>query len=104
MEEMQLLEEGVAIVLPVVDETGAVVDISAASSLTIYLKGPDKIVDTYTAVLTTDGTDGLMQYVTATGDIDQTGIWEAQGEVVLSGFTHPTVVSKFKVLRNIGGC
>ena len=101
IKEMQLGAISVAITIPVVDQDGNIVDISGASSKQILLKKPDKTVLTNTAAFVTDGTDGLLQYLTIADDIDQIGIWEAQADIVITGFDGPTVVSKFKVLRNI---
>ena len=63
----------------VVDQDGKPVDISAASTLTFKWKAPDGTVDSHTASLSTDGTDGLCQYTTTSAaDLDQAGTWEWQ--------------------------
>ncbi len=68
-------------------EDGAVVDISAATSLEIELTKPDGDVLTKTAVLITTGTDGGAQYILVSGDIDfneDKGNWSYIGIVTFS--------------------
>lgn len=64
---------------------GAVVDISGATTLEIKLKKPSGAVLTKTGILVTDGTDGQVQYITISGDLDEsseTEVWKIQGHVV----------------------
>ena len=100
---MQLDSIGVAIIIPIVDQDGAIVDVSEATSKEILLKKPDKArtVLTKTAIFVTDGIDGLIQYITVADDIDMTGIWEAQADIAIPGFDGGSVISRFKVNRNI---
>lgn len=103
LKEMQLDSTGVAIIIPIVDQGGVIVDVSGATSKQILLKKPDvaSTVLTKAAVFVTNGTDGLIQYITVVDDIDVTGIWEAQADLIIPGFDGGSIVSKFKVLRNI---
>lgn len=94
---------GTELVVVVVDEDGAVVDISAATTTQILLRKPDGTVVTQTAVLDTTGTDGKMKYTTVLDDLDTNGIWHIQGYVVLSSsLKWHTAVEEFRVRANLG--
>lgn len=62
-------------------EDGVAVDVSAATTKQIKFKKPNGLTVTKTALFTTDGTDGKIDYVIETGVIDQVGPWEIQGLV-----------------------
>lgn len=84
------------------DEDGVVVDISTATSLLIWFAKADGSTMEKTATLVNSGTDGLMEYVTVDGDLDQAGPWKIQGVV---GFADDSVfhsdITKFKVFANL---
>ena len=61
-----------------------VVKLGTATELILYLGKPDGTILTKTdpdVVLTTDGNDGKMEYITISGDIDQSGVWRIHGKV-----------------------
>lgn len=81
---------GTVLVVVVTDQDGAVVNISGASALTIYLTKPRvgsaaPVVLTKTASLDTDGTDGAMKYTTVSGDLSVKGEWKISGYVAGAG-------------------
>ncbi len=80
-----------------VKENSVVVDISGNTALTIYLKPYGKNTITKTAVLSGDGTDGKMEYVTTAGVISRTGLWQIQGEVTFAASKFRTEVGNFNV-------
>ena len=82
-------------------ENGSVVDISSATSLQIVIRKPDATTLTKTGVLTTDGTDGKMQYISIAGDFDQSGNYRIQGKVELTGGNYSSSVGSFKVHCNL---
>jgi hypothetical protein len=85
-----------------VTDCGTVVDISTATSLSIFIWKPDSTVLSRTGVLYTDGTDGKMYYATIAGDLDVAGSYKIQGKVgLLSGATHSTSLSTFRVECNL---
>jgi hypothetical protein len=67
-----------------ITESGVAVPVSAASSIQIELTKPDGTVEVKTASNLTDGTDGVIHYVTVSGDIDQVGTWTYRGIVNFS--------------------
>ncbi len=77
---------GVPLVAPAVtDLTGAAISIASATQLLIYLTRPDGVILVKTAALNTTGTDGLMKYVTAAGDMTVAGTWRMQGYAGAAG-------------------
>ena len=83
------------------DVTGLFVDISSATTKTIKLQKTDGTVVEKTAVFTTDGTDGYIQYITVTGDIDQAGGWKIQGFVDGPNFRNHSTIKSFLVYENL---
>lgn len=98
--EIHLGDIGTAFEVTLMD-CDVVVDISSASSIEIIFKKPDKSVVTQTAVFQTDGTDGIIQYITVLGDLDQIGTWYLQAKVTLPTGTWSSDTSKFKVYKNL---
>lgn len=89
---------GTLLVVTVQDENGAVVDISTASTKQILLKKPDKTtLLTKAASFATDGKDGVLNYTTIAGDVDQAGDWQIQAKVILPTGTWFSTVSTFQV-------
>jgi hypothetical protein len=78
-----------------------IVDVSNVDSKTIYLQKPTGATLTKTAVYYTDGTDGIIQYVTEDGDLDQAGTWQIQAKIDFGTDVFNTNIEKFKVLRNL---
>lgn len=66
------------------DQSGDAIDISGATTKVFYLRAPSGTVKTATASFETDGTDGVLTYVIATGVIDETGPWQLETRVVTS--------------------
>ncbi len=57
------------------------VDLSAFTTYQMILQKPDKSEVTKTAVLFTDGTDGIIYYDTVAGDLDQSGTWKRRAKI-----------------------
>ena len=76
-------------------------DISGAGTLEIIFQKPDGTPVTETAVLTTDGTDGKMHYLTVADFLDTVGNWKRQGRVVEGDNDHKTSSICFKVHPNL---
>jgi hypothetical protein len=66
----------------------------------LFLK-PSRALLRKNAQLTTDGTDGRMQYVTASGDLDEDGQWKWQGRIVFPSSSFYTDVQKTRVHPNL---
>ena len=79
----------------------SIVDVSSVDSKIIYLQKPDGNTLIKNATLYTDGTDGIIQYVTESGDLDQAGTWQIQAKIDFGTDVFSTNIDKFKVYRNI---
>lgn len=102
--EIRKSDIGVAFRLTIKDQDGTAVDISGATTKSIYFTKPDKTVDTQTATFPSggSGTNGEMEYATISGDLDTTGTWKWQGYVVMSdGSAYRTDIEEFLVLDNL---
>lgn len=82
-------------------ESQEVTDLSSCIEKQITFKKPDGTVVDVDAEFYTNGADGYIQYVTVSGDIDQSGIWSIQGHI---GFTEQdwhTTTDTFLVSKNL---
>lgn len=85
-----------------VKENGVIVNVSSASIKKFYLSTPAGVLKTVDAAFFTDGTDGILKYVTVAEDLDESGVWTIQGYVELSsGFKGRTSVKQFAVNKNL---
>jgi hypothetical protein len=77
------------------------VDISSATLREMRFKKPSLAVVVQTAVFTTDGTDGKIQYVSVADDLDQSGDWKLQGYVEMPLWQGYTSIGQFEVAPNL---
>lgn len=81
-----------------IKEDDVAVDVSSASVTKQFIfQPPDGVSFTRNAVFTTDGTDGMIEYVSVDGDLGIGGNWRIQAYLVLSAWTGHTDVVQFKV-------
>ena len=78
-----------------------VADISTASTKQIVFSRPDGTTLTKTAVFTTDGEDGDIEYVSVDGDLNMAGTWHLQAYVVTPAGNWRTDVGHFRVYDNL---
>lgn len=78
-----------------------IVDISGASVKDILLEKPDKTVLTKAGVFTTNGVDGLLEYITLSGDLDTAGSWRAQASLILPSGSWKSSLADFTVHSNL---
>jgi len=94
---------GTVFKIKVVDcSDNSAIDISASTLRQIIFKKPTGTFVTKTAVLSSGGVDGYMQYTVIAGDLDMSGSWEIQGYVEGSGFVNSTTVGTFTVSDKLG--
>jgi hypothetical protein len=67
-----------------ITEAGAIIDVSSASLVQIELTKPDGSQVTKTAGKLNGGSDGIINYTTEDGDIDQLTTWSYRGIVTFS--------------------
>ncbi len=80
---------------------GTIVDISSTNNKEFTFQKPDASSLAVSGVFLTDGTDGIMQYTTVDGDLNQAGNWQIQGKVFFTSSVWNTSIHKFKVHDNL---
>jgi len=84
MQFCQLDDVGVTIRV-LLKENGAALDISSVTAKQIQLIAPSGTVKLKTAAFETDGSDGVLTYVTIADDLDERGTWLARPLITYSG-------------------
>lgn len=88
--------------LTIVERDGVTpIDVSAAIVKNILFQKGNGTRVKQNAVNFTDGTDGVIQYASQSGDIDSAGNWQIQGYVELPDGKYYSEVLRFRVLDNI---
>lgn len=85
----------------IVDQDGNVVDISSATTKNFIFNKPGGSQLVKATSFTTDGTDGKIQYASASGDLDEIGMWSYQAYIVFVSGSFYSNVDSFKVNRNL---
>jgi len=101
--QIQVGDIGTQLQIEVVDQDSVVVDIGPATTKEICLSKPSGTNVKFTASFPSggDGSDGLMEYITESGDLDEEGVWKIQGRVVFTTGEWRTGVDSFRVYDNI---
>ena len=94
---------GVAIIYEVKRGSSDVTEdqMGSATGLILKFTPPSGTTVNKTATLYTDGSDGKIQYVTQSGDLDEDGTWEVQPYFTLGSFTGHASRRKFEVRPNL---
>lgn len=83
------------------EDDGVELDVSGATILQLWFKSPSDVVK-QTATLITSGTDGGIQYTTATSsDLHSVGNWRLQGYAELGGGAWHSETFAFHVYKNL---
>jgi hypothetical protein len=99
MAEIHLNDIGTVPRLTVYRENGDLeTSLGSATKLRIKLQDPGGTSVTKIAVLSTDGSDGKMQYTTVLNDVDDVGSWKIQGYIEMGGGKWHTSKRDFEVL------
>ena len=99
-EEIHEGDVGTSLELEVVEQ-GLVLDISAATNLKMRFQKPSGATVDQAASFVTDGSDGLIRYVTQAGDLDESGWWYRQALFTLGGWAGSSSRVRFRVWPNI---
>ena len=78
-------------------EQNVVMNISTATTKQILFTKPSGTLLTKTAVFTTDGTNGQIQYVSIDGDLNEAGTWTWQGLLTFASGKWHTTTGSFSV-------
>lgn len=84
-----------------VQENGAALNISSATTKQILLRKPSGTVLTKTASFVTDGTNGKISYTTVAGDLSEDGQWKIQAYIVLPTGSWHSDAQRFDVYPNL---
>ena len=85
----------------ITDCNGSALDISDATTKNIIFKKPSGTVLTKTALFVNDGSDGLLRYISVSGDINELGTWKIQADVTTPDGVWRSNFESFKVYRNL---
>lgn len=98
----QVNDVGVRLIFTIVEDEVAL-NISAATTKTIYLKSPatDVAASGYPASFLLGGSGGQIYYDVGSGVLNTAGMWQAQGFVAISGGEYYTDIHKFRVDCNL---
>lgn len=99
--EIHIGDIGTSFILNILDEDDNIVDISSATAIDVKFRRGDGTKMTKTGALFTDGKDGKIQYITISGDITCSGVWQVQARVVLPAGEWNSNVKVFSVHDNI---
>ena len=84
-----------------INDDDAIVNISQATVKNITFKKPDCSVVTKTATFLSDGSDGIIRYTCASGDLNLAGNWRIQGFVTLPSGSYSSSIQSFRVFENL---
>jgi hypothetical protein len=102
MTTIQQGQVGLAIEIAFVSAAGAVVDISSATAKLIRLEFSTALAVQFVASFVTDGTDGLITYLTvSSAELGFAGTTKIQGEITLPNGALRTAIGKFTIHRNL---
>lgn len=99
--ELHVGDVGTNIQSLILDQAEDIVDLSGATVKRYLLYKPDKTVVELDCVLVTNGTDGLMKFVTVANTLDQAGFYSLQGYIEVSTNKWHTDIIKFRVFPNL---
>lgn len=100
MADVHLADTGTRFELTI-QADGIALDISTATVKTIKFQKPDNVRVSKIADFTTDGTDGKIDYITITDDIDVKGEWKIQGFINMPSGVFHTSKATFGVSGNL---
>lgn len=95
--EIHVGDVGTQFTITILDQDDVAVDLSGYSTKQLIFTKPGGTSLTKTASFATDGTDGIIQYTSIAGDLDEAGIWQIQA--ILNSF-HSNI-GTFTVHRNL---
>jgi len=76
-------------------------DASALTTKNLIFKKPDGTIITKEATFYTNGTDGIIEYKTVSGDLDQNGVWALQAYLETPLGSWKTSTTMFRVYDNL---
>lgn len=99
--EIHVGDVGTQIEATIVDDDCVVLDISDATVKEIKIKPPQGVTQTHTAEFLSDGSDGIIYFITEVDDISIAGMWKIQGRVTTLDGVWNTKIGTFEVKTNL---
>ena len=99
--EIRIGDEGTIVERTIKDQTGAVVNLAGATSLQFHFQKPNGTDVTVAAILSTNGSDGKMQYTSTSSTWDQAGRWQGQAKIQAGGVSLKSDIWEFHVYPNL---
>lgn len=91
---------GLAIRLQI-KEGNSAINLSTVTVKNIIIEKPDATLVSGSASFVTDGTDGIIYYISGSADLTQTGEYHAQAYLEMPGFSGYTTPVDFAVYSNL---
>jgi hypothetical protein len=92
---------GTEIRVQINDCNNAAIDISMADSKVIVFKKPNGDSISRNATFVTNGSDGLLYYIIADGDLTEVGTYKVQAIVTVGAYVWHSQFESFRVYRNL---
>ena len=83
------------------DEEGLVLDINGATTKEILLRKPDGTTVALQGVFVTDGTDGLLKFITNANTFNISGKYTIQGHIISTSSDWHSTKDTFIVSKNV---
>ena len=99
--EIHKNDVGTLFKITIKNEDNEVVDISSATVKKIILRSSIGIAKEFTADFLTDGTDGIITYITIDGNLNVIGEWQMQAFVTISSGSWNSDITNFTVYDNL---
>ncbi len=99
--DIRVGDTGTVFRLTIVDDVEDIVNISSATTMEVRFRKPDGTSIDRDGVFETDGSDGVMQYVTTPTDLDVPGKWHIQAHIVTPLGEWRSEIETFWVKENL---
>lgn len=99
--EIHVNDTGTVFRATIRNEKGEIVNLSEATVLKMEFRKPNNLKVVKNANLSTDGSDGKIEYITQPDDLDKAGQWTVQGYVEVAGGSWHSDKYTFQVLSNL---
>lgn len=100
--EIHVADIGTTLEFLIKDQDKKVKDISTATTKEVIFRSSNlTTVSTVTATFVTDGTDGLIKYITLIGTFNRPGKWKAQGRVVTPAGDWKSDIIEIEIFPNL---
>ena len=99
--EIHVDDVGTVFEVTLKQDLSTVLPLDTATTIQAWLRDPDLVTTVKDVTLVTDGSDGLVRYTSAAGDLHTAGIWSLQFYVVFPSGTWHSDIWKFNVHGNL---